>query len=35
MYLDVPGAIQPVQELTRLCPILPIHLVLGLINDLM
>lgn len=33
MYTDVPGATQPVQELTRLCPVLPIHLVLGLIND--
>ncbi|KXN88337.1 hypothetical protein AN958_07482 [Leucoagaricus sp. SymC.cos] len=33
MYLDNPGATQPVEELTRICSKLPIHLVLGLKND--
>ncbi|KAJ3573724.1 hypothetical protein NP233_g2240 [Leucocoprinus birnbaumii] len=33
MYLDMPGATRPVGELTRLCPILPVHLIIGLSND--
>lgn len=33
MYLDVPGATRPVEELTRLCSLLPVHLVIGLKND--
>lgn len=35
MYLDIKGATEPVEELTRLCSLLPIHLVLGLQNDFM
>ncbi|KAF9446804.1 hypothetical protein P691DRAFT_672782 [Macrolepiota fuliginosa MF-IS2] len=33
MYLDVEGATKPVEELTRLCSLLPVHLVLGLHKD--
>ncbi|EKM76093.1 hypothetical protein AGABI1DRAFT_131612 [Agaricus bisporus var. burnettii JB137-S8] len=33
MYFDIPGATRPVEELTRLCSLLPVHLIIGQDKD--